>query len=135
MIRADKEEINFDLAGIRMQSYDQADLPRARVLIHTLLRDALKQIDQSKSLLVRKALDAFDADAMEFITRWATEPGFHGPSADYIGAALLSINKSAALSRLQTLGIVRCVPNHPSGQPAFFWTKFGNAVIAAFRAL
>jgi len=134
LIRTDKEEVNFDLAGIRVQSYDKADLPGTRTLIHTLLEDAIRQIDQSKSLQVQKAVDALDADTMEFITRWAAEPGFHGPSPASMGAALLSIIKSAALSRLQTLGVVRCVPNHPSGQAAFFWTEFGNAVIAKLRA-
>ncbi|MSR14892.1 MAG: hypothetical protein EXR86_10090 [Gammaproteobacteria bacterium] len=133
LIRSDIEEINFDLAGIRVHSYDKSNLGAARSLIHALLRDAIKQIDQTKSLLVQKALDALDADAMVFIASWGNESGFHGPSPQNMGGALLSINKSAALSRLQTLGIVRCDPNHTSGQVAFFWTEFGNAVIAKLR--
>lgn len=134
LIRADSEEINFDLAGIRVNSYDRSDLSNARTQIHFLLKDALREIDQSKSIQVLKAVDALDSDAMDFINLWADDVGFHGPSANNMGAALLSINKSAALSRLQSLGIVRCEPNHSSGKPAFIWTAFGKAVIAKVRA-
>ena len=134
LIRSDDEEIDFDIAGIRIHSYDCDNLVSARALFSRLLTDALEQIDQSKDLRAQRAVDALDADALEFIRSWGKEPGFHGPDPANMGGVLLSITKSAALSRLQTLGVVRCEPAHISGKPAFFWTEFGKAVIACAGA-
>jgi len=134
LVRSDTEEINFDLAGIRVHTYDRADLPASRGLFNRLVTDALRQIDQTKGLQVQKAVDALDADAMEFIKSWGKDSGFHGPAPADMGGALLSITKAAALSRLQALGIVRCDPLHSSGNPVFYWTQFGHAVLARLGA-
>ncbi|MDH4233672.1 MAG: hypothetical protein OEV15_00855 [Gallionella sp.] len=130
LVRSDDEEINFDLAGIRVHKYDRNDLLAARATFCQLVNDTLRQIDRAKGLIVQKAVDALDADALEFIWSWGKELGFHGPEPVNMGGALLSINKAAALSRLQSLGVVRCDPHHSSGKPAYYWTEFGKAVVA-----
>jgi hypothetical protein len=129
LLRSDDEEINFDVAGIRVHRYQRGDLIRSREVISRLLLDGLRQIDQTKNLQVQRAVHALDSDAMEFITAWASEPGFHGPVSTTMADALVSINRTAALARLQSLGIVRCEPLHPSGKPAFLWTPFGHEVL------
>lgn len=130
LLRSDSEDINFDLAGIRVHSYDRSDFAASRERFARLVADTLAQIDHTKGLQVQKAVDALDADALEFIKSCGQSPGFYGPEPGNMGGALLSITKAAALSRLQSLGVVRCEPAHPSGKPVFFWTEFGKAVVA-----
>lgn len=134
LIRSDAEEINFDLAGVRVHSYDPSDLPAARTYLSRLIHDSLGQIEQSKGLQVQKVIDALDADALVFVRTWGKAAGFHGPEPANMGGALLSITKAAALARLQALGVVRCEPTHSSGKPAFLWTEFGKAVVARLGA-
>lgn len=130
LVRSDDEEISFDLAGIRVHSYNRRDMRAARSLFARLIADALEQIKQSKGIQVQRAVDALDADALEFMRSRGKEAGFHSPPPTNMAGALLSITKAAALSRLQALGVVRCEPAHPSGNPAFYWTEFGKAVVA-----
>ena len=130
LLRSDSEDINFDLAGIRVHSYDRSDVAATRERFARLIADTLDQIDHTKGLQVQKAVDALDADALKFIKSWGKSSCFHGPEPGNMGEVLISITKAAALSRLQSLGIVRCEPAHPSGKPAFFWTEFGKAIVA-----
>jgi hypothetical protein len=130
LLRSDSEDINFDLAGIRVHSYDRSDVAATRERFARLIADTLVQIDHTKGLQVQKAVDALDADALKFIKSWGGSPEFHGPEPGNMGEVLLSITKAAALSRLQTLGIVRCEPAHLSGKPALFWTEFGKAIVS-----
>lgn len=130
LLRSDSEDINFDLAGIRVHSYERGDIAASRERFARLIAETLAQIDHTKGLQVQKVVDALDADALEYIKSWGKSPGFHVPEPGSMGGALLSITKAAALSRLQSLGVVRCDPAHTSGRPAFFWTEFGKAVVA-----
>lgn len=129
VLRNDSEQINFDVAGIQVHQYDFGDFASARTLTAKLIADALAQIDRTKGLLVQRAIDALDAEAMSYLEGFGAN-AFHGPEASSMGAVLISISKNAALTRLQTLGILRCEPRHASGKPTFFWTPFGKAVIA-----
>jgi hypothetical protein len=62
VVRSDHEEINFDIAGIKIQHYDSSDLPQARAKFAQLLSNALKEIDQIKHLKVTEAVESLDAD-------------------------------------------------------------------------
>ena len=130
LLRSDCEDINFDLAGIRVHSYDRSNVAATRERFASLIADTLGQIDHTKGLQVQKAVDALDADALKFIKSLGGSPEFYGPEPGNMSEVLLSITKAAALSRLQALGIVRCEPAHLSGKPAFFWTEFGKAIVA-----
>jgi hypothetical protein len=130
LIRSDDEEINFDVAGIRVHSYDRCDMVGARAQFARLLADCLEQIDQTKGIQVQRAVDALDLEALEYINSWGKAPAFHAPEPVSMGGLMTVIPKLAALSRLQTLGIVRCDPRHHIGKPAFYWTEFGKAVVA-----
>ena len=61
-------------------------LAATRRLIAKLIADALSQIDQSKALLVQRAIDALDGDAMGYILEFAPNP-FHGPDSDERGGS------------------------------------------------
>lgn len=130
VIRYDDEQINFDVAGIQVHRYPVSDFVGTRELIAKLIRNAVREIDNTKALLVQRAIDALDADTMNYIRANAGRP-FHEPPLDGPGLALVILaNKWVmSLSKLQTFGMLRCEPTHPSGRPAYFWTPFGEAVI------
>lgn len=131
LVRSDAEDINFDVAGIRVHTYDGADLPGARALFARLITDALVQIDQGMSIQVQRAVDALDEHALAYMRSNGAGRGFHVAEVTNMADALFMVNKAAALARLQSLGIVRCEPLHPAGKPAYYWTEFGRAVMAS----
>lgn len=129
LVRCDNEEINFDLAGIRVISYDKNNLETTRTLFAKLIREALKAIDQSKSLQVQRAIDALDIDSLEYLKSFGKEIGFDGPNPQTMGEVLVTVSRKAALAKLQSLGIIKCVPVIGTSIPQFHWTKFGEAVL------
>jgi len=131
LVRADAEEVNFDVAGIRIHAYDRTNLPGARALFARLISDALLQIDQSMNIQVQRAVDSLDEHALAYMRSNGAGRGFHVAEVTNMADALFMVNKAAALARLQSLGIVRCEPLHPAGKPAYYWTEFGRAVMAS----
>jgi hypothetical protein len=134
LVRSDDEEINFDLAGIQVHSYDRSNITATRIYFDQILKEALLQIDQTKSLQVQKVVDALDVHALEFIQSSGKDAGFYAPEPTNMAGALLYIPKAAALTRLQTFGVVHCDPKNASGKPVFYWSEFGKAVIAHLNA-
>jgi hypothetical protein len=131
LVRSDAEVVNFDVAGIRIHAYDRGDLPGTRALFARLVKDALLEIDQSMGIQVQRAVDALDEHALAYMRSNGAGRGFHAAEVTNMADALFMVNKAAALARLQSLGILRCDPLHPSGKPAYYWTEFGRAVIAS----
>ena len=86
LVRSDAEEIKVDLAGIRVHSYERSNLQATRTYLASLIADTLGQIDQSKGLQVQKAIDALDADALEFIRSWVRDWASTCPSQRVWGA-------------------------------------------------
>lgn len=130
LVRSDEGSINFDLAQISIHSYDRNDLAVANSLFSTLITDALRQVQLEKSLKVARAIDLLDSDSMYYLSNFASKGPFAGPAPKTRGDELSSIPMRAALSRLQQLGIVRCIPR-PDIPVVFEATEFGKAVIAA----
>jgi hypothetical protein len=132
LVRCDNDEINFDLAGIRVNQYDRKEIQSTKILFSRLVADSLRAIDQSKSLQVQRAIDALDIDSLEYLTLFGEEIGFIGPNPQKMGEVLISVSKKASLARLQSLGIIKCVPVNNLSIPTipnFHWTKFGEAVL------
>ncbi|MCS6950206.1 MAG: hypothetical protein NZ520_07095 [bacterium] len=127
LVRNDSEPINFDVASIRVNSYDHNDLENARALFTELVEDSLRAVDRSKSLLVQRAIDMLDREMLNYLYHFGREPGFVGPAPETMGGVLSAIPNLLALSRLQSMGIIRCDPQTP--EAAFYWTEFGIAVL------
>lgn len=128
LIRSDDEPINFDVAHINIHNYDSKDIDATRLKITNLVNDLLKQIEQEKSLLVTKAIDGLDSDAIRYIKDYGVQGPFGGPEPKTMGEQLISITNKAALARLQHLGIVKCYMQPASPVPAYRLTNFGMAV-------
>lgn len=55
LIRGDSDPLDFDVAGVRVHEY-RSDHGKALAVVSALLIDALKAVDQRRSLVVRRAL-------------------------------------------------------------------------------
>jgi hypothetical protein len=128
VIRSDDEELNFDVAGIQVHRYRRDDLPASRALVARLLADARAEIDLTKSLLVERAVDTLDSDALKYFSDYAGQP-FYPRRIVTTGDDVLTIAARAALARLQALGILRAARSTNAERPIIFvWTDFGRAV-------
>ncbi len=129
LVRSDNKPINFDLAGITVHHYPRHSMSEARKLFAVLVSESIKQTDQTKSLKVQRAIDAMDADCLQYLKEFSSADAFVGPRPTTMGGELIAISKRLALSRLQNIGIVRCLPDIPQHGIAFTWTEFGRAVL------
>ncbi|PHS07139.1 MAG: hypothetical protein COA78_13725 [Blastopirellula sp.] len=125
LIRSDNQDINFDIAGINIHSYDSMDLSKSRNKIGELVVDTCTQIDQCKSLKVQRAIDMLDSSTLEILYKSGTTIGFKGRS----DASLNGLKYSMAESILQREGIVRCIHGNNFDNIEFHYTDFGVAVL------
>ena len=131
VVRNDHEEINFDVAGIKIQSYDKADLVGARQTFGSLLNDAVKQVDQVKHLKVSEACDSLDADCLTLMASVGKDDFFSTNSPKTMGEVMnqMAVGTKDAVRHLLSLGIVRFDANTALGAYAYHWTAFGKAVL------
>lgn len=129
LVRSDDKLINFDLAGITVHHYPRHSMSEAKNLFAVLVSESIKQTDQTMSLKVQRAIDAMDADCLQYLKEYSSTDAFVGPRPTTMGEELFAISRRLALSRLQNIGIVRCLPNVPQHGTAFTWTEFGRAVL------
>lgn len=127
LIKSDKEQINFDIAGINVHTYKKDNLSSANLLIDKLIKNLLKEIEQEKSLKVQRAIELLDADSFKYLRDFASEGSFTGPAPKTMGEELVSISNKAALSRLQQLGILAF--KFQNNQTYYDLTLFGKALI------
>jgi hypothetical protein len=128
LVRSDNDPINFDVAHINIHKYDRDNLDDTRHDIFRLTSDCLKQIEQHKSLMVTRAVDQLDADAMTYLSELAVKGPFTGPSPKTMGEELLAIARRLAIAQLQRLGIIRCISTATDQTPIFDLTPFGKSV-------
>jgi len=131
VVRSDHEEINFDIAGIKIQDYDFSDLPTARTRFAQLLSDALKEIDQVKHLKVTEAVESLDADTLVLMVNEGKGDYFSvripHTMRDVMSQTATGIKDS--VRHLLSLGIIRFDANLSADAYAYHWTEFGKAVL------
>lgn len=119
VFRSDAEELLFDTAHVRVNSYDpDGDAAAAIVSVRTALLDAAKETDAAKALAVQQAADSLDAVAVTFLLQsmsgGLTHPGMH--SGLTMGDILTCLPGQAAVSRLLTMGLLRVEYEHGSAK-------------------
>ena len=125
LIRSDDQEINFDIAGIRIQHYDPTNLGIARERIACLVRDALRQVDQIKQLKVIEASQTLDADSLALMTREGQNESFSIPIAHTMRDVMnqMAEGTKMAIRHLLSLGIVRIEVNVTASSHTYHWTQ------------
>ena len=131
VVRSDHEEINFDIAAIKIQGYDPSDLSAARLKFSQLLNDGLKQIDQTKHLQADQAEERLDADALSLMLHSGKEDCFSVIPAKTMRDVMNQTAKGTkdAVRLMLSLGLARSDPNLAAHAYAYHWTDFGKAVL------
>ena len=126
LVRKDREPINFDLAGINVHWYDSTDVSKTKDLFDRLITSAIDVTNQEKSLQVSRAISMLDHRTLGIIERHRHGPGFRETAES---PSLSTMANMAAISRLQSIGIVECSPNWSEQKADYIWTPFGRAVL------
>jgi hypothetical protein len=131
VVRSDTEQINFDIAGIKIQSYDRDDLPIARQTFARLLGDRLADLNQVKHLKTIQAVESLDADCLNLLASTSQNDFFSVTPAKTMGEVMAEISSGTkdAVRHLLALGIIRFDANTSAGAHAYHWTGFGCAVL------
>ena len=138
VVRADADSLDFDIAGVRVHQYPP-DLDAARETVQGLLSDALKSVDQRRSIAVKKALQTLDPPMYMILQEFGD---IAHPSINTMGQALGSLERLGAIQRLLAGGMLEAVfgplPDDFMEQPTanlvrYRKTRFGAEVFAAAR--
>jgi hypothetical protein len=131
IVRSDTEQINFDIAGIKIQSYGRAALGAARQTFAQLLTDRLTNLDQVKHLKTVQAVESLDADCLNLLASAGPNDFFSVLPAKTTGEVMAQVANGIkdAVRHLLALGIIRFDTNTAAGAYAYHWTAFGLAVL------
>jgi hypothetical protein len=120
VVRNDRKEINFDVAGIQVHHYPREDAAASRALFTRLLQSALEERGKIMSIMMQQARELLDGDSLTLMWQRRDFQPFgidkQAPAQDRL-----------AVQRLLDMDIIRCViPQH--GHYQYVWTDFGKAV-------
>ena len=105
LFRSDNEPLLFDVANIRVNSYNPDDNQEAaRHIVTRAIVDALREIDLRKSLVVQKAVESLGYDG--FMTLLEVSQGLVHPTIRTMGETLGFANKRINISRLLDAGMI-----------------------------
>jgi hypothetical protein len=138
VVRGDADPLDFDIAGVRVHQYSE-EPNAARDRIAELLTDALKSVDQRRSVAVRQALKSLDPVMYLILQEFGDIPH---PSPRTLGQILGSLDRQSAIQRLLAGGMLEArfgpLPDDFMARPAaelarYRKTPFGAAVFGAAR--
>ena len=139
LIRGDSDPLNFDIAGVRVHQYP-ADAREAKDVVKTLLLEALKSVDDRRTIAVKQAVRSLDL-TMYLLLQEGLRDIPH-PSTHTMGQALGSVQRIAAINRLLSAGMLEVVFKEVTAElldraveelVAYRLTPFGRTVFAAAR--
>lgn len=105
IVRSDSDPLDFDIAGVRVHQYP-ARPESARDLVKSLVTDALKSIDQRRSIAVQKALQSLDPQMYMILQDFNDVPH---PNLTTMGQVLASMERLGAIQRLLAGGMLQAV--------------------------
>lgn len=143
LFRSDNDELLFDLANVRVNSYDpDGDPEKARRRVGTTIVEAIKEVDLKRDLSVKAAAESLDYTCWDILLTAAAKDGIHPQPMKTMGQALGNARHISAISRLLELGALRTNYLHitpellasPNDQPAekmlkYKLTPFGNILL------
>lgn len=107
LFRSDNDELIFDIANIRVNSYDPDDNPEtARELVRNSIVEALREVELRKHLAVTRAVEALDFRSW-WVLAEALNRGIEHPPTRTMRQALGNADRLRAISRLLDLGAIR----------------------------
>lgn len=144
LFRSDNAPLLFDLANVRVNSYDPDGNPEEAIRkVGTALVQALTETDQKRNLAVKAAAEALDFDAWECLQEALGQGGITTPVITTLGRSVGDSRRLAAISRLLQMGalttgyvsvtpefIVQTAASTPMQDlMKYYATAFGEAVL------
>lgn len=106
LFRSDNDELLFDVANVRVNSYDpDGDPEEARIKLGTTIREAIREIDLKRNLSIKVAAESLDYTCWEILT--TAKGGVHPPPMGIVAQALGNAHRILAISRLLELGALK----------------------------
>lgn len=108
LFRSDSDQLIFDIANIRVNSYEPDDNPEAaKKLVTDCIVSALKEIDLKRHLAVDRAVESLDFPSWIILAEAQHAEGVTHPVMRTMAQALGSADRSRAISRLLDLGAIK----------------------------
>ena len=107
LIRSDNNALDFDIAGVRVHSYDPESNPEvAKKWLSQLLIDSLLSIEAHRSLSLESATRRLSAPAVQLLLEVALDDGVtvQHPSMQTVGDVLGGIQRTEAIEMLLGVG-------------------------------
>lgn len=133
VVRCDHEEINFDVAGVKLQNYSKQDVAGARAGFARLLNSGLAEIDRHKHLKVKDAIAKLDEDTLNLMHEAGSKEYFSINTPRTVVEMMNQQHRGikGAVRHLLSLGIVRFDANLSTNTYVYNWTDFGKAVLSS----
>lgn len=110
LLRSDSDPLSFDIAPVRVNSYDPDTEPLgARAVVRGLIAGALKEAQAQKLLAVRKGALTLDAVAFGVLGAAATSDGLQPPQLLTARQILGNVHRHGAIQRLIELGAIETI--------------------------
>lgn len=108
LFRSDNDELLFDVANIRINSYDPDNDPEtAGRLIEGAIIGAIKEVDLKKNLAVKTAAKSLDYACWNILTHITALNKIHSPSMRTMKQVLGNQRHVSAISRLLEIGALK----------------------------
>jgi hypothetical protein len=108
LFRSDNDELLFDVANVRVNSYDpDGDPEKAGDKLGITIMEAIKEIDLKRNLSIKATAESLDYACWEILLIAATEGGIHSPPMKTFGEVVGNGRRISAISRLLELGVLK----------------------------
>lgn len=129
IIRSDQQHIIFDIAQVRVHSYDASNPRQAMEHLAGLVRERAEAVQRTKALVLHKTVSLLDEICLGFLSAHAEMDLFSAKNPERAYEPE-SVEGRAAVRRLLELGTIRLVWEKESKKYAFTWTSLGRALLA-----
>lgn len=108
LFRSDSDELLFDIANIRVNSYEPDENPEAaRKLVRDSIASALQEVDLQRHLAVGRAVESLDYPSWLILAQAQDAQGINHPPTRTMGQALGNADRIRAIARLLDLGAIK----------------------------
>lgn len=149
LLRSDTFRLDFDIAGVRVHSYDpDRDPAGAARFVTDLVADGLRAAEGRRRVAVTHALRRLTAPAISLLTlALMQDTAIHHPGARSIAEAIGGLQRSDAINALLAVGAIEAIPlrltpellaqlqQQSANEPpmlSYEVTAFGRAVLRAW---
>jgi hypothetical protein len=134
VVRCDDEPLLFDVAQVRVTSFSPGEADASRELIAGLLREALRETDLKRDLLVQRTVAQLDAPCIDLMVANIGNEVFDHPEVRTVRDAVGGMEMRRATVKLLEAGLFEAFLEMEQQRIRYRWTSFGRAVLGRLVA-